>query len=75
MTWSVLHRLEQAVGDQLAAARAWATAVSAFLARRRAGGENHEPAGRPCFILADTLHGGKTDEIERHLAELTEPSI
>ncbi len=74
MTWSVLHRLEHAVGDQAAAARARAAAVSTFLTFRRAGGENHEPAGRPCATFADALHAGKTDEIQRRLAELTEPS-
>ncbi|MBK8261260.1 MAG: hypothetical protein IPK80_07940 [Nannocystis sp.] len=45
-TWGVLAKIETAAGDAAAAGSARARARDAFLAYRRASGENHSRAGR-----------------------------
>ncbi len=68
-TFSILHNLERAVGNASAAARARDDAVAAFLAYRRAGGENHEPGARLAALVAEAVTGGETADAAAQLAE------
>ncbi|UCH97483.1 MAG: tetratricopeptide repeat protein [Candidatus Aminicenantes bacterium] len=68
-TWSILSDLETAVGDGAAAAKARQQAMDLFLAYRRDGGENHEPGGRICAMVAQAIQAGQTKEIEKVLVE------
>lgn len=45
-TWAILCNLERAAGDANAAAEARRKAVEAYLAHRRAGGENQNPSAQ-----------------------------
>jgi len=57
-TWDILAAIETAAADAPAAAAARAEAVGAYLAYRRAGGENHRPSGRLALALAEPLLAG-----------------
>jgi tetratricopeptide (TPR) repeat protein len=61
MTWSILARIETEAGNPGAAAEAKAKAVAAYLAYRRAGGENHQPQGRLALAVTDALRSGGPD--------------
>jgi tetratricopeptide (TPR) repeat protein len=68
-TWSLLHTLEQATGNVLAAADAWQQAVQGYLAYRRAGGENHAPGAQLCALIAHVIRQGDTTEVTQVLAQ------
>jgi len=71
-TFDVLHDLERAVGNDTAAAAARERALQAYLAYRRAGGENHTPGGRLAAAVGQALAAGQTGEVASQLAELRE---
>lgn len=69
-SFDILHNIERAAGDAAAAARARDDAVAAFLAYRRAGGENHGPGGRLVILVHQAVTGGETAAVRSQLAEL-----
>ncbi len=69
-TWAILCDLERAAGDAKAAAEARRKAVEAYLAYRRAGGENQNPGAKYCADTAHAIAEGKTDEARAELAQL-----
>jgi len=69
-TFDILHDLERAVGNDVAAVEARERALQAYLAYRRAGGENHTPGGRLAAIVGQALAAGQTGEVASQLAEL-----
>ena len=71
-TWHILCNLERAVGDADAAAEARHKAVEAYLAYRRAGGENQSSGGQYCAATAHAIAEGKTDQLRTELAQLLE---
>ena len=73
-TFAILHALERAVGNASAAASARDDAITAFLAYRRAGGENHQPGGRLATLVAQAVTGGETAGAAAQLAELSASS-
>ena len=69
-TFSILHALERAVGNDSAAEAARTRAMELFLAYRRDGGENHNPGGRLALGVGEALARGETAEVGRELAEV-----
>ncbi len=69
-TWAILSDLETAVGDGAASAKARRQAMDLFLAYRREGGENHQPGGQLCALVAQAIDAGQTKEIEKTLTEI-----
>lgn len=68
--YAILHNLERAVGNDEEAVRAREQAVEAFLAYRRAGGENHHDSGRLAALVAQAVVDGKGDAIVPQLVAL-----
>jgi len=68
--FAILHDLERAVGNASAAESARADAIAAFLAYRRAGGENHTPGGRLAAVVGQAVTSGETAGVASELAEL-----
>ncbi len=68
-SYAVLERLELAVGEAQAAREARARAAGAFLAYRRAGGENQEPSGRLAELTREALASGEAEELAAQLSE------
>jgi tetratricopeptide (TPR) repeat protein len=66
-TWNILHDLEQASGNPLAAREARQQALAAFLAYRRDGGENHEGGGRLALMVGQAIQQGDTAEVEQQI--------
>jgi tetratricopeptide (TPR) repeat protein len=66
--WSILYKVEQAAGDQPAAARAREQAVEAYLAYRRDGGESQTPAAA-WFAHPGSHPGGDTARAEQFLTQ------
>jgi tetratricopeptide (TPR) repeat protein len=60
-TWSILTRIETDAGNSSAAAEAKGKAVSAYLAYRRDGGENHLSHGRLALIVTETFRSNGPD--------------
>jgi tetratricopeptide (TPR) repeat protein len=54
-TWDILHDIEAADGNPVAAAEAKRKAVERYLAYRRDGGENHNSDGRACLAITQAL--------------------
>lgn len=71
-TWNILHDLEQASGNPQAAREAREQAVAAYLAYRRAGGENHSGAGRLALAVGQAIQQGDTSEVEQVIEQLLE---
>lgn len=69
-TFGILHDLELAVGNSPAAESARRNALAAFLAYRRAGGENHDPGGRLAADVGQAVTSGETAGVEAQLAQL-----
>src|SRR5262249_46972309 len=67
--WARLHNLEQATGNESAAANAWQQAVQCYLAYRRAGGESHTPGGQLCDLIVHAIRQGDTTEVAQLLAQ------
>lgn len=57
-TWDILASIETADGNSAAAIEAKQKATAAYLAYRRAGGENHGPFGRICVVVSEHLRAG-----------------
>ena len=75
-TWDILCDLEQAVGDQEAAARARKQAIQLYLAYRRDGGENHGGGGQLCAEFWQATQENKTEEMASLLSQLAhDPQI
>jgi tetratricopeptide (TPR) repeat protein len=62
-TWIILHKLEQATGNQQAAAAASQRAIGAYLAYRRDGGQSYEWGAQVCAAVADAIQTGEPSEI------------
>ncbi|QTR50022.1 tetratricopeptide repeat protein [Candidatus Thiothrix anitrata] len=71
-TWNILHDLEQASGNPLAAREARQQALAAYLAYRRDGGENHEGGGRLCFDILQAMSQGEGEKFVPVIESLLE---
>ena len=69
-TWDNLRKLEQAEGNLDAAAEARAEAISAYLAYRRDGGENHEYDAQLCDAVYLAVQQGGDQKLTEYLDEL-----
>ncbi len=72
--FNVLLELDRAVGDDAAAVRARERAVQAFLAYRRATGENHMGSGRLATMVGQAIVAGEVEGVAAQLAELLQSS-
>jgi hypothetical protein len=54
-TWSVLADIETDAGNLTDAAEAKRKAIACYVAYRRDGGENHNPPGRICLAVTQSL--------------------
>jgi tetratricopeptide (TPR) repeat protein len=72
--YNILHKLERAVGDDAAAVQARERAVQAFLAYRRAGGENLRGGHghKLCGLVGQAIDAGNTQDATTQLAQLQE---
>jgi len=70
-TWMILHNLEQATGNQQAAAQARQQAIESYVAYRHAGGQSMEPGAQLCAFAAQAISQGETTELEQALAQLS----
>jgi len=73
--WNNLHDLEPAENNPNAARDAKAKAVTAYLAYRRDGGENHEFDGKLCAAAESAIQQNKPNalgELTHHLHELAQ---
>ncbi|MCP4590113.1 MAG: hypothetical protein GY842_05165 [bacterium] len=68
-TWGILCDLERAVGDADAATEARRKAVEAYLAYRRAGGENQNPSAQLYGATTQAIAKGQTDQARAQLAQ------
>jgi len=68
-TWAILYNLEQATGNQRAAAQSLQNAVASFLAYRRAGGQSRTPGAHLCALAGQALSRDETTELEQELVE------
>ena len=55
--WSILANIETDAGNRTATAEAKGKAVACYLAYRRDGGKNHDPAGHLCLDVSQALLG------------------
>lgn len=69
-TWALLERLERAVGNPQAAARARGRAIESYLAYRRQGGVPRTPGGQLCAAVAQAIQQGQTGAAALALAQL-----
>ena len=69
-SFAILESLEKATGNAAAAEGARAQATAAYLAYRRAGGENHTPGGRLAAMVAQALASAEVADVASRLAEL-----
>ncbi|MCP4663171.1 MAG: tetratricopeptide repeat protein, partial [bacterium] len=69
-TFDILHDLERAVGNASAAESARDDAIAAFLAYRRAGGENHTTGAQLAAVVGQAVTSGETAGVASQLAEL-----
>lgn len=69
-TFSVLYRLERAIGDESAAQAAQQRAFAAYLAYRRAGGENHATGGRLALAVGQAMAAGQVEHVSAQLETL-----
>jgi tetratricopeptide (TPR) repeat protein len=69
-TWAILYNLEQATGNAQAAAQARQQAVEAYLAYRRAGGENQGPGARLYAKIVQDIRAGDTNEVGQFLTQV-----
>jgi hypothetical protein len=68
-----LHILEQSVGNTQAAAQARQQAIQGFVDYRVAGGENNNPGGRLCAIVAQAIKQRQIDQAEQVLTQFSGP--
>jgi tetratricopeptide (TPR) repeat protein len=69
-TWMSVAYIETDAGNPTAATEAKFKAIECYLAYRRDGGENHNPAGRICLAVTQTL----TDDAEAAVSLLQQIS-
>jgi tetratricopeptide (TPR) repeat protein len=69
-TWDILAAIETDAGQPAAAFDARAKAVTAYLAYRRAGGENHSGSGRLAQAVSAPLLAGDPAAAEARLSQL-----
>lgn len=74
-TWAILHNLEQATGDEQAAAAAREQAIACYLEYRRAGGESKSNQFRFFALAFQAIQQGATTEAEQKLAELSKEDV
>jgi len=60
--WVILADIETDAGHPAAAAEAKGKAIASYLAYRRDGGENHNPAGRIALAVTQSLLAGDPDQ-------------
>jgi tetratricopeptide (TPR) repeat protein len=71
--WDILHRLEQATGHPQAVLEARQQAIQAFLAYRRAGGENQSPKAMLYALVTQALQENSPGPARRVLDQLSGP--
>ncbi len=69
-SWSILAAIETDTGNTAAAAEAKGKAIACYLAYRRDGGENHNPAGRISLAVTQALRSGESAEVATLLQQL-----
>jgi tetratricopeptide (TPR) repeat protein len=69
-TWNILANIETDAGNSAAAAEAKRKAIACYLAYRRDGGENHEPPGRICLAVTQSLLAGDPAQAASLLQQL-----
>jgi tetratricopeptide (TPR) repeat protein len=69
-SWAILAAIETDTGNPAAAAEAKRKAISCYLAYRRDGGENHNPAGRISLAVTQALRGGDPAQAANLLQQL-----
>jgi tetratricopeptide (TPR) repeat protein len=69
-SWSILAEIETNTGNAAAAAEAKGKAIACYLAYRRDGGENHNPAGRISLAVTQALRDGDPAQAANLLQQL-----
>ena len=70
-TWSTLHNLEKATGNDLAAGAARQKAIQSYLAYRRAGGASQSENAEFFTVVARALQQGQPEAVLHQLAQLS----
>ena len=73
-TWGLLHDVEEATGNTLAAAGARGQAMESYLAYRRAGGESQAPTTKLYALVAQAIQQGDTAQARQFLTEVSGPA-
>jgi tetratricopeptide (TPR) repeat protein len=68
-TWATLAAIETDSGNAAAAAEAKGKAIASYLAYRRDGGENHNPAGRISLAVTQALRSGEPAQAANFLQQ------
>ncbi len=71
-SYNILCDLEKAVGNELAALKAWDQAFQLFLSYRRAGGGNHTKAGELCTMMNQLVNKIPSNELVKILEAQTD---
>ncbi|QQZ29827.1 TIR domain-containing protein [Thiothrix subterranea] len=71
-TWASLYELEQACGNPRAASEAWQQALTAYLAYRWDGGENHSGGGYLALAVEQAIKQNNRAGIEQEIKQLSE---
>ena len=69
-SWAILSAIETDAGNPAAATEARRQALSAFLAYRRGGGENHLPDGRLALLVRQALAAGDPASVAFQLQQV-----
>jgi tetratricopeptide (TPR) repeat protein len=69
-SWAILAAIETDTGNAAAAAEARGKAIASYLAYRRDGGENHNPAGRISLAVSQALRDGDPAQAANLLQQL-----
>lgn len=69
-TWMILYKLEKAVGNQSTANQVRQQGIEAYLAYRRAGGENQASGGQLTVLIFQAIQQGQRTEAKQGLAEI-----
>ncbi|MFL6213034.1 MAG: TIR domain-containing protein [Blastocatellia bacterium] len=68
-TWDILHNLEQATGNQHAAAEARQRAMKAYMAYRCDGGQSYDWGAQWCATVAQAIEQGEASALAQELVE------
>jgi tetratricopeptide (TPR) repeat protein len=74
-TWAILANIETDDGHPAAAAEARGKAIDCYLAYRRDGGENHDPDGRICLDVTQSLLAGDPDQAATLQQRAADPEL